>query len=196
MPFEWGAAGRPFPGEIASGDAYLANEVQGGLLMAVVDGLGHGVEAAIAASAAIRTLENSSDRPLVSLFELCHAALKETRGVAMSVAHCSDATGRLTWLGVGNVEAIVVRVEDGKIDHIPLRGGVVGMTLPTLRVSEQLVAPGDLIVFASDGIRSRFFEHLDPRGDPWQIADRILSEYGRGTDDAMVLVVRFLGPIA
>lgn len=195
MPFSWGAAGRPLVGEIASGDAYLVQARPGGLLMAVVDGLGHGPEAAIAAVAAIRTLEEHGDRPLVEQFERCHTALRDTRGVAMTVAHGCDATGTVTWLGVGNVEALIARVEAGalaRVEHLMLRNGVVGMNLPRLQVSTQTVEPGDLLVLATDGIRARFHERLDPTGSPREIAGRILETHGRETDDAMVLVARFL----
>ncbi len=165
--------------------------------MAVVDGLGHGVEAAIAAIAAIRTLESHDELSLVPLVKACHASLKNTRGVVLSVAHCCEVTGLLKWLGVGNVEALIARVDYGKlikVDHLMLRNGIVGMMLPSLLVSEQVLTPDDLVVLASDGIRRGFHAGLDPSGDPSLIAARILEGYGRQDDDAMVLVVRYLGP--
>lgn len=197
MEFAWGAAGRPIAGESNSGDSYLVLTHADGLLMAVVDGLGHGAEAALAACAAIRAIEENGHQPLVPLFEHCHAALQGSRGVAMTVAHCSRSSGQLTWMGVGNVEALIVRVVDGEVvgtDHVMLRNGVVGMRLPRLQVSQQRVAPGDLLVFATDGIRSRFAADLDPRGTPCEIANRILDRHGRDTDDSLVLVVRYRGP--
>ena len=53
LPFlEWGAAGRPMPGEMVSGDQYVVWPLPDGVLLAVVDGLGHGPAAAAAASEA------------------------------------------------------------------------------------------------------------------------------------------------
>lgn len=197
MPFAWGAAGRPLVGEIASGDAYLVQPLPGGLLLAVIDGLGHGTEAEIAATAAVITLEGLGDRPLVEQFERCNAALKDTRGVAMTVAHACEATGAVTWLGVGNVEGLIARIDEGTVartDFLMLRNGVVGMKLPRLQVATQTLEPGDLLILATDGIRTRFHEALDPAGDPSEIAERILAKHARENDDAMVLVARYEPP--
>lgn len=197
MPFAWGAAGRPLVGEIASGDAYLVQPYPEGLLLAVIDGLGHGTEAAIAATAAVITLESHGDRPLIEQFERCNAALKDTRGVAMTIAHAREATGEVTWLGVGNVEGMIARIDEGAVartDFLMLRNGVVGMKLPRLQVSRQTLEPGDLLILATDGLRARFHEGLDPTGDPGEIAERLLAEHARDNDDAMVLVARYERP--
>lgn len=197
MPFAWGAAGRPLVGEIVSGDAYLVQPYPEGLLLAVIDGLGHGTEAAIAATAAVMALEGLGDRPIVEQFERCNAALRDTRGVAMTVAHACEATGEVTWLGVGNVEGLIARIDEGAIartDFLMLRNGVVGMKLPRLLVSSQRLEPGDLLIMATDGIRARFHEALDPTGDPHEIAQRLLEEHARDNDDAMVLVARYEPP--
>ena len=44
-----------------------------------------------------------------------------------------------------------------------------------------------------DGIGSGFTRGAEPRATPQQIAERILAEHGKGTDDALVLVARYLG---
>jgi len=84
-----------------------------------------------------------------------------------------------------------------------LRGGVVGYRLPTLRDQVVDVYPGDLLIFITDGIRSGFVKNeiqdplsrkkLDKTKSAQQLADHILTEYGRDTDDAMVLVARYKG---
>jgi hypothetical protein len=53
--------------------------------------------------------------------------------------------------------------------------------------------PHDTIVLATDGIRPEFSDMLVPGDEPQAIADRILARYRKGTDDALVLVVRCLG---
>ena len=55
------------------------------------------------------------------------------------------------------------------------------------------VAPGDILIFATDGIRSDFSEGLTGSEVPQRTADRILAQYGKHTDDALVLVARYVG---
>src|SRR3989442_1880853 len=83
---EWGVASLALPGEAESGDRHLVKPVGTGVLVAVVDGLGHGAEAAAAAQAAVAALERHATESPVPLVERCHRALQGTRGVVMSVA--------------------------------------------------------------------------------------------------------------
>ena len=77
-----------------------------------------------------------------------------------------------------------------------LRSGVVGSHLPPLSASVHAVNPGDMLILATDGIRPGFAEELLPLVPPQPAADRILSRYARGTDDALVLVARYRGGTA
>src|SRR5215469_16350259 len=90
---EVGVVERALPGETVSGDRYVMHPLTDGVLIAVVDGLGHGVEAAMAAEVATATLEAYSHEPVISLLERCHSALRRTRGAAISVASLSAANG-------------------------------------------------------------------------------------------------------
>jgi negative regulator of sigma-B (phosphoserine phosphatase) len=72
----------------------------------------------------------------------------------------------------------------------------VGLQVPSLRTAVLPVAPGDTLVLATDGIRSGFAEKLSPEASPQQLADGILARDVKGTDDALVLVARYLGGAA
>ena len=74
-----------------------------------------------------------------------------------------------------------------------LRNGLVGYQLPALQASLVPIAPGDLLIFATDGIRVGFTQELVPTDPPQLMADHILNRFFKGTDDALVLVVRYLG---
>lgn len=192
----WGVAERALPGQTVSGDLHLVKPIAGGVLLAVVDGLGHGDEATTAAKTAIAVLESHADEPLPALVKRCHEALTKTRGAVMTVATLRLFHGQLTWLGVGNVEAILLRADSqGKAssDRVLLRSGLVGYQLPELRANTLALAPADLLIFATDGIGARFAEGLVRSDSPQQLADRVLERYFKGTDDALVLVVRYLG---
>ena len=79
-----------------------------GALVAAVDGLGHGGEAARAARRAGDLVRERPSRDLVVLAERCHKALRDTRGAALSLAFVCPGDGTMTWLGVGNVEGRVL----------------------------------------------------------------------------------------
>jgi serine phosphatase RsbU (regulator of sigma subunit) len=184
------------PGETESGDAYVVHPLPGGVLLAVVDGLGHGPAAAAAARDAISSLQAHAQEPLISLVKRCHEALRGTNGVVLTLATFDTGNNRLTWVGVGNVEGLLVHADllaRPAREGVLQRGGVVGYQLPPLQTSVLSVAPGDMLILATDGIRSRFADGLDLDRPPREIAGEILASHAKPSDDALVLVARFAG---
>lgn len=194
---EYGVAKFALPGQGESGDHHLLRCVQNSVLIAVIDGIGHGEEAANAAKMAASLLKTDDDEPIISLVEQCHEKLRLTRGVVLSLASIDPIHGMMTWLGVGNVQGVLVRSDPRKKGNVQevllLRAGVVGSQLPPLQAAVLPIAQGDTLFFATDGIRINFAESLSARENPQRAADRILKEYGSGNDDALVLVSRLTG---
>ena len=193
---DWGVAQRAFPGEAVSGDMHLVQPFPSGVLVAVVDGLGHGEEAHFAAQAAVAALVPHASHSALLLMKLCHQALHGTRGAALTLASFNGLDGTFTWLGVGNVDSVLLRADPKAApvrDYVLLHGGVVGLQLPPLRAFVLPVAPGDTLIMATDGVRPGFAEGLPVKEPPQQLAERILARDGKGTDDALVLVARYLG---
>jgi negative regulator of sigma-B (phosphoserine phosphatase) len=195
-PFDHAVASRPHGGGLVSGDLHLVRRFAHDVLVTVVDGLGHGHDAAAAARLAIATLQNEPVRSIIGLVERCHSALGRSRGVVMSIATLDVRRQTMTWLAVGNVEGVLVRAGARKRESILMRGGIVGHRLPPLRTVTLPLMPGDLIVFATDGIREGFAEGLRPESSLQEIADRVLARHGRATDDALVLAGRWNGAVA
>ena len=193
---DWGAAARPRPGESRSGDRYLVSARTAGVLVAAVDGVGHGPEAALAADLAIRVAGEQAARPLPEILETCHQSLQRTRGAAMSLARWIAERRELEWIGVGNVEGRVAHhaVGAGVVrERLLLRAGLVGVTLPPLKVERLLLPLESRLILATDGISSDFDERIDPRDPPQRLADRILARSLKPEDDALVLVARLGG---
>jgi hypothetical protein len=100
---------------------------------------------------------------------------------------------------VGNVEGMLLRsgasgcTTRKRDEGLISRGGIVGYQIPTLRETEISVDRGDTLILSTDGISGGFREHLTLSDPPQQIADRILEQHGKTTDDALVLVARYLG---
>jgi serine phosphatase RsbU (regulator of sigma subunit) len=192
-PIEWGVAARALDGQTESGDLHFVGRFAGGALIAVIDGLGHGPEAALASQVAAATLDDHLGESVIALVEHCHSALQRTRGAVLSLAAIDPEGREMTWLGVGNVDATLHRASSTRHrrESMPHRGGVVGYQLPPLRASTLALDPGDTLVFATDGIASN---GESPIGwHPQDAADHILRTYGKTTDDALVVVALTVG---
>ena len=193
---EYGVAKFVLPGQGESGDHHLVCCTRSGILIAAIDGIGHGEEAANASKAAATVLRNSADEPIISLVERCHEKLRATRGVVLSVAYIEPEHGMMTWLGVGNVQGVLMRADAKKgksKESLLLRAGVVGSQLPALQATVLPIVAGDTLFFVTDGVRVDFSATLSALENPQRAADRILEQYRRGNDDALVLVARLTG---
>jgi negative regulator of sigma-B (phosphoserine phosphatase) len=193
---EYGVAKFVLPGQVESGDHHLVRCRGDGVLIAVIDGIGHGEEAATAAKTAVSILKAGADEPVLSLVQRCHEGLRATRGVVLSLASIEMEHGMMTWIGVGNVQGVLVRsgAKNGTgQEALLLRGGVVGSQLPGLQAAVLPITKGDTLVFATDGIRGEFAESLSVLESPQRVADKILKQHSRGNDDALVLAVRLIG---
>jgi negative regulator of sigma-B (phosphoserine phosphatase) len=193
---EYGVAKFVLPGQGQCGDHHLVCCNHSGILIAAIDGIGHGEEAANAAKAAVSILKSGADEPVISLVQHCHEGLRSTRGVVMSLASIDPGHGMMTWVGIGNVQGVLMRTGAAKgtvQEVLLLRAGVVGSQLPALQAAVLPIAKGDTLVFVTDGIRGEFAEELSALESPQRAADRILEHRCRGNDDALVLVVRLTG---
>jgi len=192
---EYGVASYVLPGQNESGDRHLIRIRPDHILIAAIDGLGHGGEAALAAETAVAILQNSPDDSVIALLQQCHDGLRSTRGVVMSLASIDPAHGSLTWIGVGNVQGVLLRRRAAKRaakEELLLRGGVVGSQLPPLHTAVSPIAKGDALILVTDGIRAEFAEKLSALELPQKLADKIMAEYRRGNDDALVVATRYL----
>jgi negative regulator of sigma-B (phosphoserine phosphatase) len=193
---EWGVAGMPLPGFSESGDRHVFQPFQDGALVAVLDGLGHGAAAAAAAQVACSILESNAGENLTSLIMRCHEALRGTRGVAMSLASFNFRDSLMTWMGVGNVQGVMLP-QNGRLDFreesLLLRKGVLGSHLPPLQEAVLPVTAGDSLTFTTDGLESNFDRSYLRNQSPKAAAESILSRYAKKTDDAMILVARYRG---
>jgi phosphoserine phosphatase RsbX len=193
---EFGIAAATLLGQRESGDLHVIRTFRDGVLVAVVDGLGHGQEAAASARVAEEALLTSDEPSLIALVQRCHEALKVVRGAVMSAALFSFMDNTVTWLGVGNVAGELLRAEPSTVarnETLLLRAGLLGVRLPLMRAEILTLAPGDSVIFATDGIHSDFAQAVRVGDSAQASADRILSDYNKGSDDAVVVVVRYVG---
>ncbi len=194
---ELGVAGVAIEGEERSGDLAVFAPYDRGGLAVVIDGLGHGDDAHAASAIAERVIREQASAPPGELIARCHEALRRSRGVVLTAAWFDLQDRELTWVGVGNVEARLVRgaaVYGDRHDSALVLGGVVGYNLPVVRPSHLDLHTGDAVAFATDGIDADYSNSLTPGLPAQRLAERILERHVRDTDDALAAVVRYVGP--
>lgn len=192
---EWSVAEEPLPGQKQSGDRYVVKILPEGALLAVVDGIGHGEDAAHSAELAVSVLKSSDPGSPISLLRRCQQHLRGSRGAVLSIAFFSRADDTMTWLGVGNVAGVLLRREAygvARQESLLLRAGTVGGQLPYVSASVLPVGYGDTLIFATDGIRGEFADKLNVNASTQEIAQHIIEHHWRKTDDALVLVGRYV----
>ena len=196
---EWAVCATALPGQMRSGDAFLVQQTGAGVLVAVVDGLGHGDEAADVAEQALASLRRTAELSLVRSLTACHDALRGSRGVVATLAVLDPDRSQLAWLAVGNVDAVVLRRRNWGVRQsscaVALRAGVVGDRLPPLREGTVTMTAGDTLIAVTDGIFPSFVENVDLSLDTPTLARRLHQCYSRMTDDALVLVARCGAPV-
>lgn len=182
-------------GEGECGDLHLVEPTPDGMLVAVVDGVGHGAEAARVAHMAISILKRHASEPVSELIKLCHEGLRTTRGAVAALGSFHARSHTLTWTGVGNVEGKLFTqgAPSGPLTLLSASGTLGhgdGIEVHPFKIS---IDVGDTLILASDGVRSDFYLGLDMGQSPRELADRILSRSVMHKDDAMILVARYKG---
>lgn len=190
-PYDVGVATAPKPGLEENGDAFVVSTRGHRLLVAVIDGVGHGGLAHVASSTARRYVEGHVDQPLEAVMRGTARALRGTRGAVMALARVDWRAGTLDFCSIGNIEA---RLEGGaRPESFIVRRGILGVNAPEPRATTQPFDPRATLVLFSDGVAT----HWEP-GAAGQLlavpaaeaAAGILGRYARGTDDATVIVVK------
>ncbi len=196
-PVEWSVSAACRHGERTSGDLAVVSVLRDGALVAGIDGLGHGREAASAARRAAQAIREGPAEDLIGLAQRCHEVLRGTRGAALSLVYVSARASEMTWVGVGSVEGRILSGAPAAprlLASLALARGVPGHELPPIRTETLKLRTGDVLILATDGIRDTFADALDISGSTEAIAQRILVDDWNHQDDALVVAVRYLGP--
>lgn len=196
LTLEFGVAGCVAPGHRVSGDLEVLHYYNdgGAALIAVIDGVGHGEEAASTARLAADTLLADPGEAPTTLLARCHAALRGTRGAVLSVASIDLERALVSWLGVGNVSGLVSRGVANVLtlpEELMARPGVLGAgELPALRAATLRLRMRDTLILATDGISRHFADELPVATSAQVLADDIIARHCPRNDDALVVVAR------
>jgi anti-sigma regulatory factor (Ser/Thr protein kinase) len=186
------------PGEEVCGDAWSWRQREGRLALFVADGLGHGIHAHDAATAAVGAFTSGHERSPGVVISDVHAALRPTRGaaVAMFAVDLERRTG--VFAGLGNISGSVLQPAGGRHSMVS-HNGTAGHSAARIQEFSYPVPPQSTIVMFSDGLASHW--DLSPypgllQRPPALIAGVLYRDFSRRRDDVTVVVARERSPIA
>jgi anti-sigma regulatory factor (Ser/Thr protein kinase) len=188
----WGAVCLPKPGETVCGDTWAIRREGEAALVLVVDGLGHGPDAAKAARMAVDVLEKARISAPGVLLDEIHRGISSTRGAAVGLALLEPTRGVATFAGVGNIAARIA-TREGANRHLVSRNGIVGHNLGAPREMTVAYGPGAMLIAHSDGLITQWDLASYPgllRHHPAIVAGVLWRDGKRGRDDVTVLAVR------
>jgi anti-sigma regulatory factor (Ser/Thr protein kinase) len=190
---ELGAVCQPKSGEEVAGDGWLLRASGDYHTMLVVDGLGHGPNAARAARAATEAFAKHADAAPGALMQICHLALAPTRGAAGAAARVDAAKKRGTFAGIGN---ITCRVEStGERRQLVSHSGTLGHVMRRVQEFAFDFPAGALLILHSDGLTTRWTSADYPglmARHAGLIAGVLYRDHDRGSDDVTVVVLKNL----
>ncbi|MEA3323994.1 MAG: SpoIIE family protein phosphatase [Euryarchaeota archaeon] len=158
-------------------------------ILCIVDGLGHGKDAEIAAKAAVNYISCHLSESLQEIFTGCDRELRGTRGAAMGITVINAAKDELTYAGIGNTRVIVV---NSKTFHLDSDYGIIGGGFKKLIPETLAICKGALVIMFTDGVEELVdLSRYDLiSGDVHELAEKIITDWRIERDDAAVMVYR------
>ena len=179
-------------GQPVCGDGWRVAESADRVCVAIADGLGHGLHASDAASAALSVLEASCGEGVLPTLEAMHLAARHTRGAAAAIVSWQTGQQVLMAGGVGNIATTIVD-GSGVVRHAVSHPGTLGHQARTFRDYSYPWSDDSLLVMHSDGLATHWsFDGMPGlrRRHPAVVAAVLYREFSRRRDDVTVLVAR------
>jgi anti-sigma regulatory factor (Ser/Thr protein kinase) len=175
------------PGMNMNGDSYFIKQWNNQALLGIIDGLGHGEEAAAASKIAKEYLEQNFEIDIEQLTFGLHKRLYNTRGAAGGLVRIDKTASRLGFCGIGNIE---VRIIGDPPMHPICLDGIIGVNVKKVTKFEYQHNVLKAVVLHSDGISARFdlLDYPTVCQEPQKVAERILAEWGKEQDDATIII--------
>ncbi|MDQ8181106.1 ATP-binding protein [Pelagicoccus sp. SDUM812005] len=144
----------PMPGQTVSGDAWAIREWTRGLKILLVDGLGHGPKANLAASRAVDCFSEVYAEDGESVMLALNEALRGTRGAVAAVAEVDRLSGTVRYTGMGNIYGRLFTATEST--QLLSMSGTIGYHMRAPRSFEYPWTEDSMIVMHSDGVGSRW----------------------------------------
>jgi anti-sigma regulatory factor (Ser/Thr protein kinase) len=177
-------------GEAFCGDGWALASKDTTWSFLMVDGLGHGEAAAMAAEAAVQAFVAQPLADPAALMGELHQAMMGTRGGAVALARVDTAQGTLRFSGIGNISASLLTPEATR--GLASHPGIVGAQFRRAQAFDFSDIIGQLLIMHSDGLQSRWRMADYPglwQRHPAVIAAVLHRDFNRTRDDATVMVI-------
>ena len=171
------------------GDAWHLSVHDSRVTLTVIDGLGHGAEAAAAAQVGTAMAARRAGADADAMIGDVHAAMSGTRGGAVAVASLEG--NALSFAGIGNISGSVISEDESRgLASMP---GIAGAQVRRIQTFRLHAAQGSLLLMHSDGVQSRwnlrdypglFYRH------PALIVAVLQRDFDRGRDDVCIVAMR------
>ena len=166
------------------------------VLLAVVDGVGHGIEAAATTARVLDCLGTCYRLDLESLLRECHRAAVQSRGATIGLALLNLPDAQIQFIGVGDISMQILTCASPEMSLKTLvnNNGTVGYTVPQrLLTATCEFSPGDMLFLSSDGIKPSLdiaqvetLNHLEVEA----VVSSLVASHGSDRDDATLVVAR------
>lgn len=189
MHFEYARCWRPCFGEVVCGDGTLVKYLDNGLLVGILDVLGHGPEAHELARHCEEWLNENGCEDLEYLVKTLHEVIRGSRGTAITLAFLGH-DGEACCITIGNT---VMRKLDDHCLTFSAQAGTLGIALRSLRLERFSFKSDDVFILATDGIQEHIAAELilaERRNNLNQMVANMLSRYGKLYDDATCLAIK------
>lgn len=150
----WAGLAVPRAGEDACGDVIVAGDGHDPFRIAVIDGVGHGPDAAIGAGTAARTVLGHPRVAPAAVLDALATPMRPTRGAVVGIADVHLRARTVQFAGIGNISGRIVT--PGKTTGLVSHHGTVGVTTRPGRPHAEQWPEGALLVLHSDGLRTRW----------------------------------------
>ena len=178
-------------GEQVSGDTVIMAQQEGHLFLAIVDALGHGLQANSVAQLAEQFLKDHWKADLLQTMLGLHTALSGTIGAAAGLCVVDTLKRQLHYAGVGNTVFRTVGSREARLISVE---GVVGIRMRKPNVQHLELNLSDVVLLYTDGVSDRFTVEQYPQiiyHSPAAVAHRVVERFGKTHDDATCMVMRF-----
>jgi len=178
-------------GEPICGDGWSVSQGRGQVVVFVVDGLGHGPDAAAASRAALEAVQKNLHRDGPNLMQAVHGALRPTRGAAAAVALLQPESELCSFCGIGNIAASIRSA--GASRSMVSHNGILGHQVRKMQAFEYPFPKGALLIMHSDGIATHWdlgaYPGIESR-HPSLVSAALFRDHSRQRDDLTVLALR------
>jgi anti-sigma regulatory factor (Ser/Thr protein kinase) len=187
----FGSVRAAYPGEAMCGDNWCLRAGSYGPCILVADGLGHGILAADASSAAVAAFQKSSANSAAGMVEDVHLSLRATRGAAVAVTCIDDRRRTVSYAGLGNIHGVLLGGVRAQV--MVSHNGTAGLEARRFQEFNYALPADATLVMHSDGLVTNWSADTYPgllRRHPAIIAGILYRDASRGRDDICVVVGR------